>query len=245
MTYCIAIALKEGLVLTSDSRTNAGIDQVSTYSKMARFETAPDRKIIVLSAGNLATSQAVIEQLKRDIIEQNRVNLNTSNYLSDAADYIGDVLSTRIRRHSEDQKSNFAPESTLLMAGQISGQAPQAFLIYPQGNHITTSTETPYLQIGESKYGKPVLDRFVKMDTSLTDAATCALISMDSTMKSNVSVGPPIEVLIYTKDSLRFDQHYRFNEDNAFLQNLRHEWSNKLYQAFTEMPRIPEHFSTL
>ena len=240
MTYCIAISLDDGLVLTSDSRTNAGIDQVSTYSKMFRFETQADRSIVILSAGNLATTQCVIEQLNRDIRENKEDNLNTTHYLSDTADYIGEVLSSRIKRYSEDEQSGFSPEATLLVAGQIRGQPHEAFLIYPQGNHITTSPDTPYLQIGESKYGKPVLDRFLTMETSLIDAATCSLISMDSTMKSNVSVGPPIEVMIYQKDSLDMTRRYRFDADDPFLMELRREWGTKLNQAFSEMTRLPD-----
>lgn len=239
MTYCIAISLDKGLVLTSDSRTNAGIDQISTYSKMFRFETSPDRCILAMSAGNLATTQCVIEQLSRDIRENSPVNLNTTAYMSDTADYVGEVLSSRIKRFSDDEQSGFSPEATLLLAGQIKGQPHQAFMVYPQGNHITTSSETPYLQIGESKYGKPVLDRFLTMQTSLIDAATCSLISMDSTMKSNVSVGPPIEVLMYNTDSFDLSHHHRFDADDPYLTEIRKEWGNKLNQAFREMPRIP------
>jgi putative proteasome-type protease len=240
MTYCIAIALNEGLVLTSDSRTNAGIDQVSTYSKMFRMETTEDRSLVLMSAGNLATTQCVIEQLDRDIREAHPINLNTTRYLSDTADYIGETLGNRIRRYSDEEQSGFSPEATLLLAGQINGGKPQVFLIYPQGNHITTSPETPYLQIGESKYGKPVLDRFLTPDTSMLDAATCALISMDSTMKSNVSVGPPIDVQFYKADSYDLSDRYRFDVDDPFLIDLRREWGNKLNQAFSEMPRIPK-----
>lgn len=239
MTYCVAVSLDEGLVLTSDSRTNAGIDQVSTYSKMFRFDDTVSRSIVILSAGNLATTQCVIEQIQRDIREERDINLNTIDYLSDTADYIGDILSSRIRRYSENEQSGFAPEATMLVAGQIMGSPPQAYLIYPQGNHITTSEETPYLQIGESKYGKPVLDRFLTTQTSLEDAATCALISMDSTMKSNASVGPPIEVLMYQTDSFSFEQHYKLGAEDPYLLELRHQWENKLNEAFTEMPRIP------
>jgi putative proteasome-type protease len=239
MTYCVAISLDQGLVLTSDSRTNAGIDNVSTYSKMFRFDSTPNRAIVLLSAGNLATTQCVIEQIHRDIREERPLNINTTDYLSDTADYIGDILSSRIQRYSENEQSGFSPEATMLLAGQIQGSPPQVFLIYPQGNHITTSPETPYLQIGESKYGKPVLDRFITMQTSLADAATCAMISMDSTMKSNASVGPPIEVLTYVSDSFDLTQHYRFEADDSYLIDLRHAWSDKLNEAFTEMPRIP------
>ncbi|AFJ03213.1 putative proteasome-type protease [Methylophaga frappieri] len=240
MTYCVAISLDDGLVLTSDSRTNAGIDQVSTYSKMFTFETDPNRSLVLLSAGNLATTQYVAEQLKRDIRETQPRNLNTLSYLSDAADYVGEILSSRIRRHADNEASGFAPEATLILAGQIHGNPHQAFLIYPQGNHITTSQETPYLQIGESKYGKPVLDRFIRPHTSLADAATCALISMDSTMQSNVSVGPPIEVLIYRKDTFDVSKRYRFHAEHPYLIELRKAWGERLRQAFCEMPRFNE-----
>jgi putative proteasome-type protease len=240
MTYCLAIALDEGVVLTSDSRTNAGIDQVSTHSKMFRFETAADRSIVIMSAGNLATTQTVIEQIGRDLKEGKAENINTLKYISDVADYVGGILNGRIRRYYENEQSGFAPEASLLLGGQILGEPAKVFLIYPQGNHITTSEQTPYLQIGESKYGKPVLDRFLTMQTSLEDAATCTLISMDSTMKSNASVGPPIEVLLYQNDSFSFEQHYNFEAEDPYLLELRNQWENKLNEAFIDMPRIPK-----
>lgn len=239
MTYCVAISLSDGLVLTSDSRTNAGIDQVSTYSKMFRYETMPDRSIVIMSAGNLATTQCVIEQVQRDIREGHDENINSFKYMSDIADYLGDVLSSRIRRYSEKEQSGFSPEASLLFAGQIQGQRSQAFMIYPQGNHITTSDHTPYLQIGECKYGKPVLDRFLTRQTSLIDAATCALISMDSTMKSNAGVGPPIEVLMYKNDSYSLSNLHQFEAENPYLLEIRNQWGIKLNEAFDAMPRIP------
>ncbi|MEZ5450639.1 MAG: proteasome-type protease [Thiolinea sp.] len=237
MTYCIGLSLDEGLVLTSDSRTNAGIDNVSTYSKMNICETNPDRFIVILSAGNLATTQSVIEQLRRDIREQQPLNLNTIGYMADVADYVGGILLNRIRRYTES--SGFVADASLILAGQIQYGRVHAFMIYPQGNYITTSEETPYLQIGESKYGKPVLDRFIDRGTSLEEAAVCALISMDSTMKSNASVGPPIEVLLYRKDAMRADLHYKFNADHPYLLEIRHEWANQLYNAFKAMPHLP------
>lgn len=240
MTYCVAVALEDGLILTSDSRTNAGIDQVSTYSKMYRCETIADRSLIILSAGNLATSQGVIERVQRDMQENAADNLNNIKYLADIADYLGDILSKRIKRFPSNQHNGLSLESSLILAGQIEGECHQAFLIYPQGNHITTSAETPYLQIGESKYGKPVLDRFLTMQTSLGDAATCALISMDSTMKSNASVGPPIELLTYQKDSLSLGQHYNFEADHPYLTAIRKEWGDRLNQAFREMPPLSD-----
>lgn len=237
MTYCIGISLNEGLVLTSDSRTNAGIDHVSTYSKMNICKTNPDRFIVLMTAGNLATTQSVVEQVQRDIRDDSKTNLNNLNYMGDIADYVGDLLVNRIRRYTEN--SGFVPDASLILAGQIQGGRVRAFMIYPQGNHITTSEETPYLQIGESKYGKPVLDRFIDLETTLEDAAVCSLISMDSTMKSNASVGPPIEVLMYRKDALVIQSHYRFGPDHPYLLQIRQQWASQLYNAFRAMPPLP------
>lgn len=240
MTYCVAICLDEGIVLAADSRTHAGIDQVSTYSKMYRCATADDRSLVILMAGNLATTQSVIDRVERDLREDKNRNINSINYLSDIADYLGDILKARIGRHSSGAPSHFSPDASLILAGQIWGELPQALLIYPEGNHISTSRETPYLQIGESKYGKPVLDRFLSRKTSLADAATCALISMDSTMKSNASVGPPIEVLCYTKDHLLDKQHHVFNADDPYLAVIRNTWENQLHKVFSMMPPLPK-----
>ncbi|MDX9990237.1 MULTISPECIES: proteasome-type protease [Thiothrix] len=239
MTYCIGISLDAGLVLTSDSRTNAGIDHVSTYSKMHRCETNPDRCLVIMSAGNLATTQAVIQQVRRDVQEGMPRNVNTLHYLADIAEYLGDVLVAKIRKHTE--QTGFIPDATLILGGQVLGRNPNIYMIYPQGNYITSSDDTPYLQIGESKYGKPVMDRFITRDTSLEDAAICSLISMDSTMKSNASVGPPIEMLIYPRDQFRAPRHYRLDADNPYLLSVRHEWANQLNNAFRSMPRLENH----
>ncbi len=239
MTYCIGISLDEGLVLTSDSRTNAGIDHVSTYSKMHRCVTTPDRCLVIMSAGNLATTQGVIQQIRRDVSEGLPRNINTLGYLADVAEYLGDVLVNRIRKHTE--QTGFVPDATLILGGQIQGRNPNIYMIYPQGNYITSSADTPYLQIGESKYGKPVLDRFIVRDASLEDAAICSLISMDSTMKSNASVGPPIEVLIYKRDQFTAPKHYKFEAEDPYLLEIRHEWANQLNRAFRSMPRLEVH----
>lgn len=236
MTYCIAMSLKQGLVLTSDSRTNSGIDSVSTYSKMHISPTAPDRTVVMMSAGNLATTQGVIDQVHRDIREQQPHNINSLGYISDIADYVGGILVNRIQKHSDS--SGFVPDASIILAGQIQGGQSRAFMIYPQGNYITTSEETPYLQIGESKYGKPVLDRFIDIDTTLKDAAVCSLISMDSTMKSNAGVGPPIEVLLYQRDSFSTLQRYRFEAEDPYLQSIRQEWAAQLNHAFKAMPSL-------
>ncbi|MGR8980279.1 MAG: peptidase [Gammaproteobacteria bacterium] len=237
MTYCIAVSVDEGLVLTSDSRTNAGIDNVSTYGKMHVFDTQEDRKLVLLSAGNLATTQAVVEQLRRDKRENVQDNLNSMQYLSEAADYLGRVSLDKQKRHAEEGgQSGFNPTATFIIAGQIGGEPHGAYLVYPEGNGITTSRQTPYLQIGESKYGKPILDRFIEMSTPLDEAGLCSLISMDSTIRSNASVGPPVELLIYRKDSFRFDEYYCFDADDGYLLLLKRRWHEELRSAFIALP---------
>ena len=244
MTYCIAISVDEGLVLTSDSRTNAGIDNVSTYGKMHIFDTTADRKLVLLSAGNLATTQAVVEQLKRDKHEEAPVNLNTVKYLSEAADYLGRISVEKQKRHKEDEgMSSFNPTATFILAGQIGEESHGAFLIYPEGNSITTSTQTAYLQIGESKYGKPILDRFIKMATPLDEAGLCSLISMDSTIRSNASVGPPVELLIYRKSTMAFDEYYCFEADDEYLVLLKRRWHEELHSAFIALPHYDRSFA--
>jgi len=242
MTYCIAVSINEGLVLTSDSRTNAGIDNVSTHGKMHAFATLPDRKIVMLSAGNLATTQAVLEQLHRDIAENSRVNLNSVGYISDAVNYIGQVsLEKQKQFASAFGQSAFNASATFIVAGQIGSESPAAHMVYPEGNNIMTSEHTPFLQIGESKYGKPVLDRIIKMTTPLEEAARCCLVSMDSTIRSNASVGPPVELLIYRKNSFSFQQYYCFEGDDQYMLEIKRAWQAKLQQAFAELPRIENH----
>lgn len=238
MTYCIVVSVQEGLVLTSDSRTNAGIDNVSIHRKMHALATSGDRTIVLLSAGNLATTQAVLDQLYRDIMENAEINLNTVNFLSEAAEYLGQVSLNKQNRHAIAGQNGFNPAATFILAGQIGDHPHGAYLVYPEGNYITTSAHTPYLQIGEIKYGKPVLDRFLKIDTSLHEAGRCCLISMDSTMRSNVSVGPPVDLLIYTTNSFLLDEYYSFHEDDDYLIQLRRIWHEKLKEGFATLPRI-------
>jgi putative proteasome-type protease len=196
-----------------------------------------------LSAGNLATTQGVIQQIRREVQEGMSRNINTLSYLADIAEYVGDILVNRIRKHTE--QTGFVPDATLILGGQVRGRNPNLYMIYPQGNYISSSDETPYLQIGESKYGKPVLDRFITRETSLEDAAVCSLISMDSTMKSNASVGPPIEMTIYPRDQFQNPRHYRFDAENPYLLSIRHEWANQLNRAFRSMPRLDDHVQPL
>ena len=239
MTYCIAASIDEGLILVSDSRTNAGIDNVSTHGKMHAFATADDRKIVLLCAGNLATTQAVLEQLHRDKIKNAQPNFNTVECLSEAAAYLGQVSLEKQKQHvNAEGQSAFNPSASFIIAGQIGDEPHGAYMVYAEGNSITSSANTPFLQIGESKYGKPILDRFLKLGASIDEAARCCLVSMDSTIRSNASVGPPVEMLIYRKDSFNLDEYYCFDDDNDYLLRLRRSWEAKLCEAIAALPEI-------
>ncbi|MFN4263718.1 MAG: peptidase [Thioalkalivibrionaceae bacterium] len=240
MTYCVAVQIDEGLVFASDSRTNAGVDQVSTYSKMHTFEF-DDRVFVVMAAGNLATTQAVIQRLKREAEadDGDDENLLTVEHMSSAAEYLGRLNREEQDKHHEAlSKSGITAEATLLIGGQIAGEDPEVYLVYPQGNFITTSQQTPFLQIGESKYGKPILDRIIRPDTSLGDAARCALVSMDSTIRSNLTVGPPIEMIVYERGQLSFEHYLCLDANDDVLRNLTQAWDENIRRAFVDLPRF-------
>jgi putative proteasome-type protease len=239
MTYCIAASINEGFILVSDSRTNAGIDNVSTHGKMHAFDTIRDRKIVLLCAGNLATTQAVLEQLHRDKIKNAKVNFNNVESLFEASEYVGSVSVEKQQHHTSPQgQSAFNPSASFILAGQIGTDPHGAYMIYAEGNSITSSANTPFLQIGESKYGKPILDRFLKLDSSIDEAARCCLVSMDSTIRSNASVGPPVEMLIYRKDSFSLDEYYCFDDDDDYMLRLRRNWETKLREAIAALPSL-------
>lgn len=239
MTYCLAIKLDAGLVLASDSRTNAGVDQVSTYSKMHAWGIEGERQFILLSAGNLATTQAVVTRMHRDIEEHAEASLATVRYMTEAAEYVGRISVEHQSRHSDtSMNAGFNPVATFIIGGQIKGDKPNLFLVYPEGNYITTPESTPFLQIGEMKYGKPILDRVIHPDTSIEDAMRCALVSIDSTMRSNVTVGPPIEMAVYRKDTFSIGCYQKFEHDDPYLLQLKASWDASLMAAFSELPRL-------
>ncbi len=241
MTYCVGMSLEEGLVFASDCRTNAGVDYVTTYSKMHVFTPGNDRVFVLLSAGNLATTQEVVNHIQRDIDSPGQHgNLLGARYLFEAADYVGRVMLEVQREHGAAlQQAGISGETTLILGGQIQGQPHGLMLIYPQGNYITASPETPYLQIGESKYGKPALDRIVRQDLSLADGARLAMVSLDATARSNITVGPPYEVGICQRDSLEMGQYHKFQEDDPYLIELRGAWNAGILRAFGALPRFP------
>lgn len=237
MTYCIAASIDEGLILVSDSRTNAGIDNVSTHGKMHPFSTAADRKIVLLCAGNLATTQAVLEQLHRDIIKSAPINLNTVECLSEAADYLGHVSVEKQHHHiTPEGQSAFNPSATFIIGGQIGSEPHGAYMVYAEGNSITHSANTPFLQIGENKYGKPVLDRAVGALTSLEEGARLLLVSLDATARSNVTVGPPFEVAIYRRDDMSMRHHLKLAANDPYLTQLQQRWNEGLRNTLHSLP---------
>lgn len=238
MTYCLAINVNEGLVLCSDSRTNAGTDNVSVYSKMFPFVWPGERFFTLLSAGNLATTQAVVKKLNSDIPGALVPNLTTVATMQEAADYVG-MVSTQVQSlHTARDTTGTSFEATFILAGQIAGQSPETYMIYPQGNYIHESEDHPFLQIGEFKYGKPILDRVIKRDVFLERAARCALVSMNSTVRSNVTVGMPVELMIYRKDRLDGGKHVVLREDDRFAALLSEKWNEGLLMALQSLPRF-------
>ncbi|MDH5423527.1 MAG: 20S proteasome subunit A/B [Gammaproteobacteria bacterium] len=243
MTYCVGLSLDDGLVFASDSRTNAGVDYVTTYSKMHLFTPAPDRLFVVLSAGNLATTQEVINHIQRDIdYPTGGINLANVKYLFEAAEYIGKIIQQVQLDHSAAfAQSGVSGETTMLLGGQIAGKPHGLMMIYPQGNYIASSPQTPYLQIGESKYGKPALDRIAYPGMSLDEGARLTLVSLDATTRSNITVGPPFEIAIYPKDSLKLDCHCVFAESDPYLITVRDAWNTGINDVFDNLPVFEKH----
>ena len=241
MTYCVGLCLKDGLLFASDSRTNAGVDYVTTYSKMHVFQPAPDRLFVLLSAGSLATTQEIINHIKRDLdhTENGNSSLLSSQYLFEAAEYISSVSQQVQQTHSQAlNQAGVSGEVTLILGGQIQGQPHGMMMIYPQGNYIEASQSTPYLQIGETKYGKPVLDRLLHYELSLTDAARLALVSLTSTANSNITVGPPYELCAYHADEFHLSSHCQFEQNGSFVSELEAAWKQGMQQAFDSLPRF-------
>ncbi len=238
MTYCLGIRTKEGLVMASDSRTNAGNDQVNVCRKMHTFVRPGERVFILLTSGSLSCAQSVLSLLGRDWDQE--LGLAAADTFYDAARVVGE----KVRRVSDlDRKAleqdDYKFNVNLLLAGQIRGQEPDLYMIYPQGNPLRASEDSPFLQIGECKYGRPILDRGVRFDrTSLEDAARYALISIDSTMRSNVTVGPPIDLVVYGKDDLELRHYRRFVERDPDLMAIHAQWEQSLRKAVQELPPI-------
>jgi putative proteasome-type protease len=240
MTYCVAIQVDQGLVFAADTRTSASFDDVRIHSKMHVFEYPGERVFVLMSAGNLGTTQSTVARLGRDAEDAAAAtSLRTVRHMFEAADYVGQTLvACQAQAAANTQHSGVNLEATLVLGGQIRGEKPSLYLIYPQGNWIATSPETPYLQIGESKYGKPILDRIVRADTSIEDAARCALVSLDSTIRSNVSVGPPIDLALLLEGELKVSRKLRLDTDTPLYVEIRDTWSQRLESAVRTLPRF-------
>ncbi len=237
MTYCVGIKVNEGMVFASDRRTNAGLDNYNSYSKMY-VHKGIDRNIIILTSGNLATSQAVFNSITKDLEDnKNGNNLNNLFNLNEIAKYIGRL---NVKHSSPDGINQETIElgSTFIVGGHIKDQESELYLVYPQGNFIKSSEFKPYLVIGEIKYGKPILDRVVKSDTYLGDAARCALISMDSTMKADLSVGPPIDLVVYKNNlsEIVYQQSLEINDDD--YQYISKQWEKGIFEIFKSFDRF-------
>ena len=237
MTYCIGIKTNQGVVLASDSRTNAGLDNVNIYSKMLTYDVG-DRTIIIVTSGNLATSQAVYKSVEKDIKSKNAsLNLNTCKDFEQIASYIGKL---NIKHSSPDgvNTDSLVLGSTFIIGGQIRGQDLELYMVYPQGNYIRPADSKPYLVIGEVKYGKPILDRVIKPDVSIGDASRCALISIDSTLKSDLTVGPPIDFVVYKKDEYKILSQKCLNIADDEYSKVCNQWSDGIFKIFNSFPRF-------
>lgn len=238
MTYCVAMRLRDGMVFASDSRTNAGFDQISTFRKMFVFQQPGERLLVLLSAGNLATSQSVISLLESRSRGEGQHLLNVPS-MYEAAILIGNTLREVVSRDTPEtpaQGHGVDFGSSIILGGQIAGEKPRLFHLYPEGNFIEATEETPYFQIGESKYGKPIIDRIINYDSPLDMAYKTALISFDSTMKSNLSVGMPIDTLTVTAGAINEARIHQVTESDPYLQKLQAHWTQGIQQLMATLP---------
>lgn len=243
MTYCVGIRVDEGLVLLSDSRTNAGVDNIARFSKLFLWDSPDDRAVAMMTAGNLSITQGVISRLNK-AIERSAADPSIETVLSaDSLFRIAELVGTEMaalqsRYRDSIQLQGTAADATILLAGQRKGGLHRLFLIYSAGNFIEATDDTCFFQIGEHKYGKPILDRVVRPDTSLGDAVKAACVSMDSTLRSNLSVGMPLDLAVIGRDELTFRAHHRIEADDAHFQHMSQQWGESLRTAFQGLPDL-------
>ena len=240
MTYCLGVMLDKGMIFASDSRTNAGLDNFAKFCKMTVFERRGDRVIVLLSSGNLAGTQAVIGVLNQRCAAGDAApNLWSARTMFDVAMLVADAMRDIERRDGEYLEENEVGfNASFIVGGQISGEPQRLFRIYAEGNFIEAGADTPYFQTGETKYGKPIVDRVITRSTPLADAAKCVLVSFDSTMRSNLSVGMPIDLICYEEGSLEIRNQRRFDEGDAYFTALSHEWSEGTRKVFRHLPEL-------
>ena len=232
MTYCVAMRLNAGLVFLSDSRTNAGVDHIGTFRKMSVFENPGDRMMVLMTAGNLSISQS-IRQTVAEYLTPEGTSIWTASTMYEAAQIVGDSIRAVHKREAKAlEQSGIDFNVSLIFGGQIRGERCRLFQMYAAGNFIESHDENPYFQIGEAKYGKPIIDRVISPATPLDEGAKCALISMDSTLKSNISVGFPLDLLVYESDSLAVNRFVTIDEKNQYFQMIRSTWGKQLKAVF-------------
>jgi putative proteasome-type protease len=238
MTYCVAALLDAGMVFASDSRTNAGVDHISSYRKMRLFVSEGERVIAILSSGNLSISQSAISLLDHHVRTQDtpRSVMNVTS-MFEVAELVGAAMREVRRRDGEYlRQSNVDASASFIVGGQILGESQRLFHVYSEGNFIEATRETPYFQMGESKYGKPVIDRVIEPKTGLLEATKCILVSFDSTMRSNISVGLPIDLVIYNRDSLRIGMQRQIEEADPYFTMIHEQWGEGLRKVFAQLP---------
>ena len=237
MTYCVGVLVNDGIVFASDSRTHAGVDNFASFSKMTVFERKGDRVFVLLSSGNLAGTQAVISVLKqRGKTDAKAPNLWTTSTMFDTAAVVSDAMRDIERRDAG--RNDLVFNASFILGGQIKNEPARLFRIYAEGNYIEAGADTPYLQTGETKYGKPILDRVITPSTGLVDASKCVLVSFDSTMRSNLSVGMPIDMVCYQRDALEVRMRRRFAQGDAYFNTLSKGWSEGVRTVFSQLPDL-------
>jgi len=241
MTYCVGMRLDRGLIFMSDSRTNAGIDNVSVFRKMFTWSTPGERVITIMTAGNLATTQAVVSLLdeRSKVPADRKPSILEAPTMFQVATLVGETLREQVRIHAGE-----APEAetkfgaTLIVGGQIAGMEPRLFLVYPEGNFIEASEDTPFFQTGETKYGRPILLRAYDRGMSFEDAVKLLILSFDSTLKANLSVGMPLDLQVYETNSLQVGEERRIEQDDAYYSEISSGWSEALRTAFHSLPKF-------
>jgi putative proteasome-type protease len=241
LTYCVGVLLEDGLVVASDSRTHAGVDNFATFCKMTVFERVGDRVIVLLSSGNLAGTQAVISMLKqRGGAPGSAPNIWSVPTMFDVAGLVADAMRDTERREGkrlEDSAQIF--NASFIIGGQIKGESMRLFRTFAEGNFIEAGTDTPFFQTGETKYGKSIIDRVITPSTPLAEASKCVLLSFDATMRSNLSVGMPIDLACYERDSLRLDKRRRLEPTDGYFAELSKEWGDGVREVFKRLPELP------
>jgi putative proteasome-type protease len=238
MTYCVAMSLEAGMIFAADSRTNAGVDQIGRFSKLRVFAREGDRVVVTLSSGNLSMTQNALNILEqRSRTGDSQMQMWNAPSMFDIARLVGDALrEVKTRDGPYLLQNNIDSHATFIVGGQLRGEAPRLFEVYSEGNFIEATADTCYFQIGESKYGKPVIDRVITRSTSLQEATKCTIVSFDSTMRSNISVGLPIDLAVYETDGLRLKLQKRIEESDPYFQMIHTQWGEGLRRVFAELP---------